>query len=343
MTPQMLWNEHDGRVTVAVADSKTGDAFAVEVRQGDRAMEGLRSPLRLRRGRPSHCAGSRHEGRRRPRGQCAAAAGRAARPADAARQRAGGCAGAGRDRARSRADRHPWQRTTGRSPRPPGRRERRRDPARCARRGVRRDDRLCPCQELGNALPERQVVTVLTQVVVDPSDPAFGRPSKPIGATYRTREAADAASAGEHWAIAADGRFWRRVVASPEPRAIIELEPIRRLATGGVLVICAGGGGVPVVRTPDGALAGIEAVVDKDLTAALLAIDLGADALLLLTDVGTIRRLEDAPALLAGRAGTTVRMSPPAPVQPPCSTRSSSAAMAGKEAVTAQRRRGWRP
>ena len=182
-------------------------------------------------------------------------------------------------------------------------------------------------------------------------------------------------------------------MASPEPRAIIELEPIRRLATGGVLVICAGGGGVPVVRTPDGALAGIEAVVDKDLAAALLAIDLGADALLLLTDVDAIHldhgtaterpvgmatpdelralalpagsmapkaeaaarfvattgaraaigRLEDAAALLAGRAGTTVRMSPPAPVQPPCSTRSSSASMAVKEAVTAQRRRGGRP
>jgi carbamate kinase len=248
-------------------------------------------------------------------------------------------------------------------------------------------------QELGNALPGREVVTVLTQVVVDPSDPAFGRPSKPIGATYRTREAADAASAGEHWAIAADGRFWRRVVASPEPHAIIELEPIRRLATGGVLVICAGGGGVPVVRTPDGSLAGVEAVVDKDLTAALLAINLGADALLLLTDVDAVHvdhgmaterpvgmatpdelralalpvgsmapkaeaaarfvattgaraaigRLEDAPALLAGRAGTTVRISPPAPVQPPCSTRSSSASMAVKEAVTPSRSRRWRP
>jgi carbamate kinase len=140
-------------------------------------------------------------------------------------------------------------------------------------------------QELGNAVPEREVVTVLTQVVVDPCDPAFSCPSKPIGAAYVTREAANAASDGAHWAIAADGRFWRRVVASPEPRAIIELEPIRRLATGGVLVICAGGGGVPVARMADGSLAGVEAVVDKDLTAALLAIDLRADALLLLTDV----------------------------------------------------------
>ena len=221
-------------------------------------------------------------------------------------------------------------------------------------------------QELGNAMPGREVVTVLTQVVVEPSDPAFGTPSKPIGAAYASREAADAASDGERWAIAADGRFWRRVVASPEPRAIVELEAIRRLAAGGVVVICAGGGGVPVVRAPDGSLAGVGAVVDKDLTAALLAINLRADALLLLTDVDAVHvdhgmaterpvstatpdelralalpagsmapkaeaaarfvastgaqaaigRLEDAPDLLAGRAGTTVRMSPPAEEQP---------------------------
>jgi carbamate kinase len=239
-------------------------------------------------------------------------------------------------------------------------------------------------QELGNAMPGREVVTVLTQVVVEPSDPAFGSPSKPIGAAYVSREAADAASEGEHWAIAPDGRFWRRVVASPEPRAIVELEPIRRLATSGVVVICAGGGGVPVVRTPDRSLAGVDAVVDKDLTAALLATNLRADALLLLTDVDAVHldhgmaterpvatatpdelralalpagsmapkaeaaarfvaatgaqaaigRLEDAPALLAGRAGTTVRMSLPTQEEPPCSTRSLSASMAAKEAVT---------
>jgi carbamate kinase len=239
-------------------------------------------------------------------------------------------------------------------------------------------------QELGNAMPGREVVTVLTQVVVEPSDPAFGNPSKPIGTVYASPEAANAASEGEHWAIAPDGRFWRRVVASPEPRAIVELEPIRRLATSGVVVICAGGGGVPVVRTPDRSLAGVDAVVDKDLTAALLATNLRADALLLLTDVDAVHldhgmaterpvatatpdelralalpagsmapkaeaaarfvaatgaqaaigRLEDAPALLAGRAGTTVRMSLPTQEEPPCSTRSLSASMAAKEAVT---------
>ena len=239
-------------------------------------------------------------------------------------------------------------------------------------------------QELGNAMPGREVVTVLTQVVVEPSDPAFGSPSKPIGAAYASREAAHAASDANHWVIAPDGRFWRRVVASPEPRAIVELEPIRRLAASGVVVICAGGGGVPVVRTLDGSLAGVDAVVDKDLTAALLATNLRADALLLLTDVDAIHldhglaterpiatatpdelralalpagsmapkaeaaarfvaataaqaaigRLEDAPALLAGRAGTTVRMSLPTQEEPPCSPPSSSASMAAKEAVT---------
>jgi carbamate kinase len=212
-------------------------------------------------------------------------------------------------------------------------------------------------QELGNAMPGREVVTVLTQVVVEPSDPAFEHPTKPIGPAYASRAAADAAAHGAPWAVAADGSYWRRVVASPEPRAIVELEAIRRLAATGAVVICAGGGGVPVLRTPDGLLAGVEAVVDKDLTAALLATDLRADALLLLTDVDAIHldhgmaterpvatatpeelralalpagsmapkaeaaarfvaataaqaaigRLEDAPALLAGRAGTTCR------------------------------------
>ena len=212
-------------------------------------------------------------------------------------------------------------------------------------------------QELGNAMAGREVATVLTQVVVEPTDPAFDRPTKPIGPTYADRGAAGAAAARSRWAIARDGGAWRRVVASPEPRAIVELEPIRLLLAAGVIVICAGGGGVPVVRAPDGSLAGIEAVVDKDLTAALLATQLRADALLLLTDVDAVHvdhgmateravakatpdelralslpagsmapkaeaaarfvaatgaqaaigRLEDASALLAGRAGTAIR------------------------------------
>lgn len=143
-------------------------------------------------------------------------------------------------------------------------------------------------QELRNQLPEREVVTVLTQVVVDAADPAFARPSKPIGPTYPSRTAAQAAAGTAHWSIAPDGSSWRRVVASPQPRAIVELQAIRQLSAAGVIVVCAGGGGVPVRRTAEGLLEGVEAVVDKDLTAALLASDLEADALLLLTDVDAI-------------------------------------------------------
>jgi len=143
-------------------------------------------------------------------------------------------------------------------------------------------------QGLRNALPGRAVATVLTQVVVDPRDPAFGSPSKPIGPVYEPAEAVGLAAA-RGWAVRPDGRHWRRVVASPEPVAIVELGTIRLLVDADVLVICAGGGGVPVVAAPDGTLTGVEAVVDKDLAAALLAIELEADALLLLTDVPAVQ------------------------------------------------------
>ncbi|HEX6390408.1 MAG TPA: carbamate kinase [Solirubrobacteraceae bacterium] len=143
-------------------------------------------------------------------------------------------------------------------------------------------------QGLRNTLPGRAVATVLTQVVVDPRDPAFGSPSKPIGPVYEPAEAA-ALAAARGWAVQPDGPHWRRVVASPEPATIVELETIRLLVDAGVLVICAGGGGVPVVAAPDGTLTGVEAVVDKDLAAALLAIELEADALLLLTDVTAVQ------------------------------------------------------
>lgn len=143
-------------------------------------------------------------------------------------------------------------------------------------------------QELGNALPEREVAVLLTQVVVDRDDPAFDAPTKPIGPTYVTPELALEATGGD-WTVARDGAAWRRVVASPEPRSIVELPTISRLAGSAVVVICAGGGGVPVTRGDDGRLAGVEAVVDKDLTAALLATDLGAEALLLLTDVDGVQ------------------------------------------------------
>jgi carbamate kinase len=158
-------------------------------------------------------------------------------------------------------------------------------------------------QGLRNALAGRAVATVLTQVVVDPRDPAFESPSKPIGPVYDAAEAA-ALAAARGWAVRPDGPRWRRVVASPEPAAIVELDTIRLLVDAGVLVICAGGGGVPVASAPDGTLTGVEAVVDKDLAAALLASRLEADALLLLTDVPAVQTGWGTPAARDVREAT---------------------------------------
>ncbi|MDO9126335.1 MAG: carbamate kinase [Parvibaculum sp.] len=133
-------------------------------------------------------------------------------------------------------------------------------------------------------LPEREIVTLLTQTMVDPGDPAFAAPSKPIGPVYDERTA-KALAAERGWSVAPDGKAWRRVVASPAPMRIVEIEPIRMLIESGCLVICAGGGGIPVRPGPGGAPEGIEAVIDKDLAARLLAVELAADCLLILTDV----------------------------------------------------------
>ncbi|MGD9736031.1 MAG: carbamate kinase [Solirubrobacterales bacterium] len=140
---------------------------------------------------------------------------------------------------------------------------------------------------LRNALPGRDVVTVLTEVVVDRADPAFAAPSKPIGPVYDAEEA-KRLSDERGWTIGMDGEGFRRLVPSPEPAGIPELRSLRLLIEHEVLVICAGGG-IPVALEPDGSVAGVEAVVDKDLTAALLARRLDADLLLLLTDVDAIR------------------------------------------------------
>lgn len=214
-------------------------------------------------------------------------------------------------------------------------------------------------QELMNALPGRPVATLLTQVSVDAADPAFAEPSKPIGPVY-DRPAGARLAAERGWTVAPDGDGVRRVVPSPRPREILELAAIGLLLEAGVLVVCTGGGGIPVTLTAQGAVHGVEAVVDKDRAAALLAEDLGADALLLLTDVprvvagwGTpeaveleratptqlrgesfaagsmgpkveaacrfaertgglaaIGSLDDAEAILAGRAGTRISLEP---------------------------------
>src|SRR6185503_12812615 len=143
-------------------------------------------------------------------------------------------------------------------------------------------------QELVNVLGGRQVATLLTQVIVDADDPAFARPTKFIGPVY-FRSDADILAAERGWHVAPDGPRWRRVVASPEPRSIVELPTIRLLVEAGVLVVCVGGGGIPVMVDQDGRLHGVEGVIDKDLAAALLAEGLGADALLMLTDVDGVQ------------------------------------------------------
>lgn len=143
-------------------------------------------------------------------------------------------------------------------------------------------------QELENALPPgARVATLLTQVEVDPTDPAFGSPAKPVGPVYERGEA-EALAAVRGWSVAPDGSKYRRVVPSPAPRHIPDVGIIRMLVDQNVVVICAGGGGIPVVRRPDGSLVGVQAVIDKDHTAGLLAREIGADALLLLTDVDAV-------------------------------------------------------
>jgi carbamate kinase len=140
-------------------------------------------------------------------------------------------------------------------------------------------------QELGNLLPvETPLATVLTMIEVDPHDPAFAHPTKPIGPVY-DRWTAEKHARDDGWAIAPDGDDFRRVVASPEPRRIFELRPIRQLLEMGTVVICAGGGGIPTVYDEHGRLHGVEAVIDKDLASSLLARELGADLLVIATDV----------------------------------------------------------
>ncbi len=138
--------------------------------------------------------------------------------------------------------------------------------------------------ELRRALPATPIATLLTQVAIDAKDPALSRPTKPIGPPLDP-DRARALCESHGWQVVTEASgHLRRVVPSPEPLAILELGSIRLLVDAGHLVVCAGGGGIPVARGPDGAWRGVEAVVDKDASSALLAEALGADALLLLTD-----------------------------------------------------------
>ncbi len=143
-------------------------------------------------------------------------------------------------------------------------------------------------QELANLLPARTVTTLLTRVEVDPNDPAFAKPTKPIGPVY-TQEEATRVAAEKNWVMAPDGNSFRRVVASPQPLRVLGLDPIRWLLARGALVIAAGGGGIPVVRGTDGhSLQGVEAVIDKDLCSGVLAHELKADCLVIATDVEAV-------------------------------------------------------
>jgi carbamate kinase len=145
-------------------------------------------------------------------------------------------------------------------------------------------------QELGHLLPfERPFATMLTMVEVDPMDPAFETPTKVIGPLY-TQEEAEALAAEKRWRFTQDGKAWRRVVASPEPKRIFELKPIRWLLDRNAIVIAAGGGGIPTMyeRGNGHRLTGVECVIDKDLVSELLARDLDADLFVMLTDADAV-------------------------------------------------------
>jgi len=142
-------------------------------------------------------------------------------------------------------------------------------------------------QELRSQLPaDRQVVTLLTMIVVDPADAAFANPTKFVGPVY-PQQAADALAAEKGWTFRQDGQAWRRVVPSPKPRRVLEIEPISWLLDRDAVVICAGGGGIPTMipSTGPGELVGVEAVIDKDFASELVAEDVGADLFVMATDV----------------------------------------------------------
>jgi len=139
-------------------------------------------------------------------------------------------------------------------------------------------------QELGNILPiEVPIASILTMVEVDPDDPAFNNPTKPIGPIY-SKEEAETLENNKGWTIKKDGEYWRRVVASPIPHRIFELRPIHWLLENNAVVICAGGGGIPTIYNKEGNLEGVEVVIDKDRASSLLAFELEADVLIMATD-----------------------------------------------------------
>lgn len=148
-------------------------------------------------------------------------------------------------------------------------------------------------QSLQNALDRagvrREVVTLVTQVLVDPDDPELREPTKPVGRVM-SEERARALARDLGWAVGPASGGWRRLAPSPRPRSVVESDPVRRLVDGGTIVIAVGGGGVPVYRDPTLGLEGVDAVVDKDRAAEVLALDIGAEVLLILTNVEGVYR-----------------------------------------------------
>ena len=141
--------------------------------------------------------------------------------------------------------------------------------------------------ELRNLRPKLPIVTMVTETLVDSEDPAFRNPTKYVGPVYSEEEARQLAEE-KNWQVKPDGEYFRRVVASPKPQRVVEGNTVAQLSDAGALVICSGGGGVPVSYNSEGDLEGIEAVVDKDLTSTVLAKQLNADALIIMTDVDAV-------------------------------------------------------
>ncbi|MCW1957239.1 MAG: carbamate kinase [Mycobacterium sp.] len=192
-------------------------------------------------------------------------------------------------------------------------------------------------QELGNLLPfEQPFATLLTMIEVDPEDPAFANPTKPIGPIY-DKATAEKLAADKGWSIAPDGEHFRRVVPSPKPKRIFEIRPIRTLVDQGCIVICAGGGGIPTMYDGDRKLHGVEAVIDKDLAAALLAEELDVDMLVIATDVDGVYTGWGTPEqtkLGSVTVGEVVGMNLPAgSMGPKVAAACQFAANTGKEAV----------
>lgn len=174
-------------------------------------------------------------------------------------------------------------------------------------------------QAMQNRLPGRQVAAIINQTLVAAADPAFTNPTKFVGEVYDRAEA-ERIREERGWTVLPDGNGWRRVVGSPRPLRVVETPLIRMLLESGAVVVCAGGGGVPVVRNDAGELDGVEAVVDKDLSSAVLAEALDADVLLVLTDVSAVMRgfgtAQQTPILRESPAGLRALDLPPGSMGP---------------------------